>query len=391
MILAATLVLAHQQPGKLLPATFTPLPMSPPASRDSADPWSIQQGKLRILHAVFSSRIAGSERYCVDLANHQASLGHEVHLVGHPGSPVAAELSACIHFHPLGRVMRGWRLRRLVSRIDPDICHGHLSAACKALGGVGGSRRRVATLHVGYKPHQHARLDGLICVNRAQAARIDGYGGLVRIIPNWLPQPAAPGSRSLRATLGLAPDVMVVGYVGRLHPSKGADVLIDAFRTAAPAKAALVIVGEGPQRAELELRCGGDPRIHLVGHRADVHACLHGFDLFVSPSREESFGLAIIEAMSVGLPVIATATEGPAEYLRDQPIRLIAPGCATELATAIGEAATRFHAGQLTNVSYDLSRFDPAARIANVMDFYAQLIAGRTFEPSATWLPATVP
>jgi glycosyltransferase involved in cell wall biosynthesis len=363
--------------------------MSPFPPGNSAKPWSESSTKLRILHAVFSSRIAGSERYCIDLANHQAALGHEVHVAGAASSPLAAELAPGVRFHGFSRLLRGWRLRRLVRQLAPDVCHGHLSAACKALGRAKGPHRRVATLHVGYKPHQHGRLDGLICVNRAQAGRIDGYNGMVRTIPNWLPSSATAGSaHGIRAELGLAPDTLVIGSVGRLHESKGVDVLVSAFRAAAPTTAALVIAGEGPQRAELERLCAGDPRVHFVGYRADVAECLHGFDLFVSPSREESFGLAIIEAMSAGLPVIATATEGPSEYLRDQPVTLVPAGDEAALATAIRENAARFSAGQLTNVTYDLRAFDPAVRIGHIMDFYGQVISAR---PAAVtgWLPAT--
>lgn len=346
--------------------------------------------RLRVLHAVFSSRIAGSERYCIDLANHQAALGHEIHVAGSPNSPLAAALAPGIRFHPIGRVLRGWRLRRLARQIDADVCHGHLSAACKAFGRLSGAPARVATLHVGYKPHQHGRLDGVICVNRAQTARLDGYRGMARTIPNWVPQtPPLASCSGIRAELGLDENTLVIGSVGRLHESKGPDVLISAFRAAAPDRAALVLLGEGPQRAELERLAGGDPRIHLLGHRNDVHAALRDCDLFVSPSREESFGLAIIEAMSVGLPVIATATEGPMEYLQDQPVTLVPTGDVSALAAALAEAGVQFAAGRLDRLNYDLRGFDPAARVGNVMDFYRQLIAARTIGRAAeSWIPS---
>jgi glycosyltransferase involved in cell wall biosynthesis len=346
--------------------------------------------RLRILHAVFSSRLAGSERYCVDLANHQAALGHEVHVVGTPGSALAHTLAPEIHFHPLGRLFRGWRLRRLASRLEVDVCHGHLSAACKAFGRLAGAPARVATLHVGYKPHQHGGLDGVICVNRAQASRLGQYRGMARTIPNWVPQmPKLAPFAGIRAELGLDENTFVIGSVGRLHESKGPDVLIAAFRAAAPDRAALVLLGDGPQRAELERLAAGDPRIHLLGHRPDVHASLRDCDLFVSPSREESFGLAIIEAMSLGLPVIATAAEGPAEYLQDQPVTLVPTGDISAMAAAIAEAGVQFQAGRLDRVAYDLRGFDPATRVGHVLDFYRQLIAARTIgRAGQSWRPS---
>jgi glycosyltransferase involved in cell wall biosynthesis len=279
-----------------------------------------------------------------------------------------------VHFHGIGRVLRGWRLRRLIARLQPEICHGHLSTACKALGRSRGAHRTVATLHVGYKAHQHARLDGLICVNHAQAGRVNDYTGTTRTIANW--QPTAAESRQLhgiREELGLSPGTFLVGAVGRLHESKGNDVLIRAFRASAPADAALVLLGDGPQRKELEQLRAGDDRIYFLGYRPVVQGCLQDLDLFVSPSREESFGLAIVEAMGFGVPIIATAAEGPAEFLRNQPAVLVPPGSVVALAQAIKLAHAQFCEGSLPRVSYDLSLFDPAERVANIMDFYGQL------------------
>jgi glycosyltransferase involved in cell wall biosynthesis len=334
---------------------------------------------MRILHVVFSSRLAGSERYCVDLANRQAALGHEVHVAGMRASPLANALAPTVRFHGFySRLFRGLLLRRLVAELSADVCHGHLSAACKALSGVSEEQQTVATLHVGYKPHQHARLGGLICVNHAQASRLSEYQGLTRTIPNWLPQvPATMKAKGLRRELGLDADVFLIGAVGRLHPSKGMDVLISAFRATASAHAALVILGEGPQRSRLEDLRAGDARIHLLGYRPDVYGCLRDLDLFVSPSREESFGLAILEAMSTGVPIVATAAEGPGEFLLDQPVELVPPDSIDAIAAAIAEAEQKFRAGLLPRLAYDLSLFDPSARVASITDFYAQVIDAR--------------
>jgi glycosyltransferase involved in cell wall biosynthesis len=247
----------------------------------------------------------------------------------------------------------------------------------------------VATLHVGYKPHQHARLGGVICVNHAQTKRLEGYPGLARVIPNWMPAAEAPRTGSgLRETLGLAANRFVVGAVGRLHPSKGMDILITAFRSCALDDARLVILGEGPQRRELEKLSAGDARIHLPGFRADVHSCLREIDLFVCPSREESFGLAIIEAMGAQRPVIATATEGPAEFMRDQPAVLVPPGSPAALADAIRTAYSQFQRGELAPANYDLTAFDPAPRIDSIIGFYHQVAAARV--PSTVELAGKV-
>lgn len=334
--------------------------------------------RLRIVHAVFSSRIAGSERYCIDLANQQAAFGHDVHVIGKPGSAIAHDLHPSVRFHGVGKLFRGWRVRQLVKQLRADVCHGHLSAACKIFGSLSSKHVRVGTLHVGYKPHQHGRLDGVICVNRAQSRRLEGYTGAIRTIPNWLPETSCvEGPGGIRAELGLDENTLVISCVGRLHESKGADLLLSAFRAVAPKRSALVFLGEGPQRAQLEQQCAGDDRVHFLGYRPRVTDCLRDCNLFVSPSREESFGLAIIEAMSMGLPVIATMTEGPLEYLQDQPVTLVPIGDVPALSDALAEAVRQFEAGQLSRRAYDLSNFHPASRVGDIIGFYQQLIAAQ--------------
>ena len=334
-----------------------------------------------ILHALFSPRIAGAERYCVDLANHQAALGHRVHLAGQPGSPMQAALAANVTFHAMASPwLRGFRMRRLMERLNVDLCHAHLSPACKAVSRASTAVTNVATLHVGYKSHQHARFNGVICVNRAQSTRLNGYRGAARIIPNWLPSTettclsanATQSSVRLRTELGLKPRQRLIGAVGRLHPSKGVDVLISAFKAMAPTAAALVIVGEGPQRAALERLADGDTRIHFLGFRSDVPWLLQELDLFVSPSREESFGLAILEAMRAGLPIISSATEGPRDVFGGQPIEWVTPASVTEMAAAMKRTLSSLSGQSESRVAYDLSHFEASRAVTMVMDFYLQ-------------------
>ena len=334
---------------------------------------------LTIVHVVFSSRIAGGERHCVDLALAQAAAGHDVHVVGMQDSAVEEALGGAVPFHGLRMpLVRGYRVDRLTRRLGADIVHGHLGPACKAVAHVGGAHR-LGTLHVGYKTHHHARLDGLICVNSAQRWLLGDYAGHVSVIHNWAPR-HPPMAGDLRAELGLRPDQLLVGSLGRLHESKGMDLLVAAFRAHAPADAALAILGEGKQMPELKRLAGADPRIHLLGFRSDVECALHAMDLFVSPSREEAFPLAILEAMRCGLPVIASATQGPSEMLANQPARIVPIGDVPALGTAIAEELSTLRdvpRDQRKPVAYDVSGYDRDAAVARVVAFYRQVIAGR--------------
>ena len=94
--------------------------------------------------------------------------------------------------------------------------------------------------------------------------------------------------------------------------------------------------------------------------------------------------------MSAGLPVIATAAEGPAEFLRDQPAILVPLGSSDALASAITSAYARFHNDGLPRISYDLSLFDPAARLANITDFYGHVIDARLLSRAKVAEPVAI-
>lgn len=122
--------------------------------------------------------------------------------------------------------------------------------------------------------------------------------------------------RATRARTGLPERAFVVGGVGRLVPGKRFDALVRAV--AALPGAHLLLAGDGPERAglrRLAAELGAQSRIHLLGERdplgdsADgrtpgIPALLAAMDVFVSPSREEAFGLAVVEALAAGLPVL---------------------------------------------------------------------------------------
>ena len=108
-------------------------------------------------------------------------------------------------------------------------------------------------------------------------------------------------------------------YVGRLAPEKNLEVLLDAFARARESHpgARLVLVGDGPARDGLERRSG--PGVTFAGVRGgDALATAYASaDLFVFPSRTETFGNAVLEAMASGLPVVVAREGGPAEQIED--------------------------------------------------------------------------
>lgn len=110
-------------------------------------------------------------------------------------------------------------------------------------------------------------------------------------------------------------------YVGRLHPHKGLDVLMDVWREVGPTEASLAIVGEGPLRVQIEKRVKEtDGCVQLTGH-VDRHELAMEYalaDALVLPSRSEPWGLVINEAMAAALPIVASRSVGAAEDLIEE-------------------------------------------------------------------------
>ena len=146
---------------------------------------------------------------------------------------------------------------------------------------------------------------------------------------------------AVRAELGLTDSDIAIGSVGRLEPQKRYDVLLRAFvrvRAALP-QARLVIVGDGSQRAVLDglvRSLGLESTCILTGHRSDIVESLHALDLFVQSSDYEGTPNAVLEAMAVETPVVATTAGGTAQLIDDGVHgRLVAPGDPDRLAAAI--------------------------------------------------------
>jgi glycosyltransferase involved in cell wall biosynthesis len=129
--------------------------------------------------------------------------------------------------------------------------------------------------------------------------------------------------------------------VGRLHPAKGTDALLYALKEVRKQSANLecYILGDGPERQRL-IELAGDlglnKSVFFTGYVENPYGWLQTADIFVSPSRWETFGIAIAEAMALGLSVVATATDGANDIITDKVDGLLVPvGNAHALAEAV--------------------------------------------------------
>ena len=191
-------------------------------------------------------------------------------------------------------------------------------------------------------------------------------------------------SRSeVRKNLGLSVNDFVIGTVARIVPIKGHEYLIrsasDVIKEIPRAK--FLIVGDGPLRKEMEklaVLLGLAGQVIFLGVRKDVPELLSIMDLFVLPSLNEGMGMSLVEAMAMGLPVIATRVGGVPEVVTGGKTGILVPA---RDATAIAKAIVRLArdaklARELAQAGYKKahSAFGAEAMVDRISAVYQELL-----------------
>ncbi|MBI4729500.1 MAG: glycosyltransferase family 4 protein [Acidobacteria bacterium] len=230
------------------------------------------------------------------------------------------------------------------------------------------------------------RADAAVAISTDVARRAREITGRedIEVVPCAIDEVPLPARD--RAALGWAEGEIVVVTVARLIRRKGLDTLV---RAAARTGVRLEIVGDGPERDELErLARETGARAVFAGPlpAAERDRRLVSADLFALSSQHEGFGLAILEAMRAGLPVIATSAGGPADFVEEAASgHLVAPGDEAALADRIArlaaDPAARRRMGEAARAA--AARFSPTAMAARYLEVYERA-RGRRARSEAT-------
>ena len=164
------------------------------------------------------------------------------------------------------------------------------------------------------------KADAVVAISKAVREELveAGYeAGKIVELPNGVPVPERAWNR--REDWKSEPRAV---FTGRLAEEKGLDTLLNAWAMVLEARptARLRLVGEGPERAGLEGladRLGIRQAVEMPGISRDVEGELRGSDLFVLPSREEGMSMALLEAMALGVPLVATSIPGNRKLVSD--------------------------------------------------------------------------
>ncbi|MBX3221829.1 MAG: glycosyltransferase [Labilithrix sp.] len=355
---------------------------------------------MRVIEVVLSLGIGGQERLVARIARALHERGHEMHVVSlTPGGALREELGGVsVHDVPkrdgFDRTLHA-RLWRLFRRLRPDVVHTHNAAPLVYAAPAARAalvRPVVHTKHGDFRyPSATLRLaraasrtvTHFVAVSSETAAAAERTERPPRarlsVIENGIPLdafgPDAEVRAAVRRELGLPDDALVVGSVGRLVPDKDYPLLVRAMTGLLSERVRLVLVGDGQARPEIEAAIDASvrPFVLFAGARQDVPRLLSAFDVFASSSRTEGLPLAIPEAMTSRLPIVATAVGGVPSIVPESAGILVAhddPGALREaLRGLIDDRATRETMGARGR-SYALERFGEEKMLTQYLALY---------------------
>ena len=277
---------------------------------------------MRLLNIMLSKVKGGDSTMALRYHEALTAEGYEVLTVGHPDCGLSEALPV-EQFAPLvtryvhdlyAAITLGGYMRDFKPALV--LAHGNRAGRLCALPFIGTRGKTVQVLHTpSFKKHLKG-VTAALCVSEGVKT------GAQQAFPGLKVFEMANFSHLQTYPIKDAPQVRpVIGAMGRLHEIKGFDILI---RAAAQLRDSgqtfqLKIAGDGPERGALEAlrdNLNLTQHVEFCGWAANPLEFLSGLDLFVVPSRAESFGLVVVEAMAAGVPVVASDTEGPKEVLK---------------------------------------------------------------------------
>ena len=325
----------------------------------------------RVLHVVAPSRFGGAETVILQLAAGHRARGADVRICCLLGSdrthpfPGRARQEGLevfeIQSQPRAYLQEVRRLVEVTTEYAPQVLHSHgyhsdLVAwrAARRLGAgllstvhgfTGGDFKN--RVYESFDRWMLRRFDRVVAVSEAGALGLRRSGlrsARLHVILNAFRPIGALPRRAAREALGLEPDGIVIGWVGRFTTVKGPDLFVQAIAGLPPGGWSAVMVGDGPERVPCEgqARAAGLPaaKLRFSGARADAGRLMKAFDILVLSSRSEGVPMVLLEAVDAGTPVVARAVGGIPEVLPRGCGWLVAPDEPLGLIQALSTALT---------------------------------------------------
>jgi glycosyltransferase involved in cell wall biosynthesis len=326
----------------------------------------LQSERFSVVHVLAPADVGGIESVVRLLAAGQRRRGHDVLVaplvsdVGSRAAWIASVRETGVPVEPLvarrRRYVAEWRaVSELLRARRPAIVHTHGYRA-DVLAGLSARRLGfpvVATVHgfigVEWKHRLYERLqcrvlrgfDAVMPVSRAMAGQLHQSGvpsDRLHVVTNAFEAHDRPLARAeARRRLAIGDEEFRVGWIGRLSPEKGADVIIRALALL-PGDVQLSILGDGAERRRLEVLSrdlGVAGRVTWHGTQPNAAVLASAFDAITLSSRSEGTPIVLFEAIAAGTPVVATRVGGVPEVVSDTEALLVPAEDPSALARAI--------------------------------------------------------
>jgi len=317
---------------------------------------------MRILQLSSARQLGGGERHFIDLTEGLRKRGHDLFLAVTPDSPlldrlpkISPENVITVPLRNAIDITSAWKLRGFVREHRIEIVHGHVARdyplAAIAVG-ASGPAHLVLTRHVMFflsRLHRvtERRVARIIAVSEGVAANLRHERvfdeGKISLVRHGIDLDGYEPSLNRSNDTG---HMLRVGMLGEISPVKGQEDFARAAAEIARLRddVRFVMAGrdnspQGRNRREIDSlikELGLSDKLEVIESIDSIPQFMSGLDVFVSPSRSEAFGLAMVEAMACGIPVIATMTAGGREVVEDEKTgRLVPINKPAELAHAI--------------------------------------------------------
>ncbi len=365
--------------------------------------------------------IGGVENHVLYLAAELKRLGHDVSVVTHRSpaqNQVARQVESPVPVHRLAGGLLVFRehdiaidprmvasFRGLLDRSRFDIVHGQSEGSYLVYEALAAARQRgIATVLTRHSVLRNKpaiarsslifltkllarRAQGLIAVSHSCAEESTGFPGPIRVIPNGVDTTEfrrLPAERQrLRSDLGFSDTDIVLGFIGRLHTTKGIPFLLKAFEHLhrEDPRLRLLLAGPGPLRGVVEERASASSGAITLLEPQPFHKVaplLNALDVFAFSSRGEGFGISLLEAMACGLPSVAFGRWGVKELVSDGETGLLADSPAefsAKLRRLTSDRTLRERLGQAALRSVE-ERFSWPRVAAETVAFYRELARG---------------
>lgn len=277
---------------------------------------------MKIFNVMMSKVNGGLEQVFLNYSEALDSFGHDVYPIIHPKSQIKSFCNPknLIKVHNFNQhdFIAVWKLKRLIQKLNPDyiITHSHRAAYL-----IQKTKTKVPTIAVCHvKGNYQFGTKAIIALTESMRADITASGipeQSVFTVPNML-----SSSQSIKSLSRTLKKPLIIGTCVRFTKQKGCDVFIKACHVLKEKNIAFhaYIAGDGPEKEtylKLINQLGLENKVSLLGWVNDKSSFYEKLDVFCLPSREEAFGLVLLESMAYGLPMVVSDLPGPREVIAD--------------------------------------------------------------------------